>query len=302
MYTVLRNLFVQAPLPTKWAGLAGQPEPPRYKRSRAGWLGHVTQPPPVTGARYSVPIVPSTRVIPALRFLPSLVSHCPRRHGPCPLKTRPGTQRRCRLVNQRRLIDPRQIEALTNSSHPGQPHHHHHHHHQPSPADQQPPCPTQPWLPSSSSGPGCTAPSSLSPTGTPMLLATDSSASGKLLAPAVRQVDVTPPSTPAPARLLNPVPLSQCRRSHPRREPRGSNRPQASRRQGALRPYLPHPPRRPVQHLPQAATKAGVDQARGGHTLPCAPHQARRGRAEGEGCSRHPDRPQEPLKDRLAHV
>lgn len=225
-------------------------------------------------------------IIPAPRFLPSLASHCPRPHGPCPPQDSLGSQRRCRLVNQRRLIDPRQIEALTSfsPSRTTSPHHNPH-------PDQQPPCPTQPWLPLSSSGPGCTAPSSLSPTGTPMLLATDSSVSGKLLAPAVRPVHVAP--------LLNPISCFQCRRPHPRREPRGSDRPPASRRQGALRPYLPHPPRRPVQHLPQAATKAGVDQARGGHALPGAPHQARRGRAEGEGCSRHPDRPQEPLRDRL---
>lgn len=124
----------------------------------------------------------------------------------------------CRLVNQRRLIDPRQIEALTNSSHPQ-----HLTNHNPIPLDQQPRCPTQPWLPSSSRGPGFTVPSSLSPTGTPMPLATDSSVSGMLPARATRPIDMRPRlccfAPPAELCLSPPVPTISSPRRAPRSKP-----------------------------------------------------------------------------------
>lgn len=199
----------------------------------------------------------------------------------------------CRLVNQRRLIDPRQIEALTKSSYPQHL----------TTTTQHPSTSSQDVLPNPGSLRRQEALASQRP-----------ETSGQLVRqclwlPTARSPVCCPPLPRAqwtcariytvPSCLLNCSSPVQCRRSHPRREPRGPNRPPPSGRQGALRPHLPHPPRRPVQHLPQAAAQAGVDQARGRHAVPSTTHQARRGRAQGEGCPRHPDRPQEPLDDCL---
>lgn len=199
----------------------------------------------------------------------------------------------CRLVNQRRLIDPRQIEALTTSSHPQH-------------------LTTTTQTPSTSSHDVLRNPGSLRRQ--EALASQCPQASRQLVRqclwlPTARSPVCCPPVPCAqlicaPVYIVSPRPLNcaspvQCRRSHPRGEPRGPNRTRPSSRKGALRPHLPHPPRSPMQHLPQAAAQAGVDEARGRHALPSASHQARRGRAQGEGCPRHPDRPQEPLDDCL---